>query len=184
MNCRRFNNLVFDYLDGSLSARARAAADAHLGSCNACRQALQQNRQFAQFLTGRFHQETESLALRPQVRRRIQAAVETASAPVSRPVRMLAWWPRLAWRPRLAWGTAIAAALLVAVSLLTWFPLGRHAPLEQMAQSRPHATQAAVALCFSYCAPTYNFHLEGDFVVDSLTCNPCVVQETVWLAHN
>jgi len=178
MNCRRFNNLLFDYLDGALSARARAGADAHLAVCNACRQAVQQNRQFAQLLTNRLHQGTESLTLHPQVRRRLLTAFETGSVPVSGAVRLFAWWPRLAW------GTAIVAALLVAVSLLTGVPFGRHAPPAQVAKSDPRATQAAVALYFSYCAPTYNVRLEGDFVVDSLTCNPCLVQETVWLRHN
>ena len=33
MNCRQFQNDLYEYLEGSLSARAQAAAEAHLVEC-------------------------------------------------------------------------------------------------------------------------------------------------------
>ena len=54
MNCRRFQHRLYEYLEGTLSPGAQAAAEKHLSGCAACRQALGAERQIAQSLSDKF----------------------------------------------------------------------------------------------------------------------------------
>jgi anti-sigma factor RsiW len=83
MNCERFQNWVYEYVEGSLSAKARAAAERHLAHCGACRQAVRREQHFERLLSERLRHDTETLALRPDALRRILKAVEAESTPPS-----------------------------------------------------------------------------------------------------
>ena len=177
MNCRSFQDVLFDYLDGALAPAAHADADAHLAKCAACRDTVRKQQEVAQALTDRFRGRTESLALRPEAQRRIVAALRDASAQRAGEIHVRDWWRRLAWP------FAVASALLVAASLMTGFPF----------QPRGHDLRAArapgrdlpvVSILISDCEPTYAFRREGNRVLDTLTCNPRVVEQTLWLSEN
>ena len=76
MNCQRFQDKVFEYLEGSLSASAQTQIEAHLECCAACRQTVQTH----QALAARFRREADSLVLRPEWTRRIEAALAEGAA--------------------------------------------------------------------------------------------------------
>jgi anti-sigma factor RsiW len=68
MNCRRFQNQLDEYVEGSLSASAQAAVERHLASCDACRRTVQEERQFAQSVSIRLKQDASSLTLGLEIR--------------------------------------------------------------------------------------------------------------------
>jgi anti-sigma factor RsiW len=81
MNCRNFQKRLYEYVEGSLSASAQAAAARHLAGCNVCRQAVRQEQQLAQFMSSRLQRDTMALTLRPDIRNRILTASEAKSSP-------------------------------------------------------------------------------------------------------
>ncbi|MGA2748423.1 MAG: zf-HC2 domain-containing protein [Verrucomicrobiota bacterium] len=178
MNCRGFQNNLFEYLDGALSSGARAAAERHLAQCEACRQVLRRQQQIAQALSERFHRDTAGMALRPEAQRRILAALADQSADRAERNWFAGLWPRLAWP------AAITAGLLVAAWLVAGFPFGPRAPRAVAARSSGRETGVAVTINISDCAPTYVFRREGNFVIDALTCQPRVAAQTLWLTLN
>lgn len=161
MNCRSFQEDIFEYMDETLSASARDAAEQHLSGCASCREALSRQRQVAHSLSNRFQGETESVHLPPEIGRRVMAAIAT-----ERP----AWRARLAglisW-PRLAWPVATAAMLLVAAGLVV-----------MMRNSRPPLADGAIRVQLYYVVPTYTFRNQEGFVVDSMGQVTAVVNET------
>jgi predicted anti-sigma-YlaC factor YlaD len=163
MNCRHFQNRLYEYVEGSLSAGTQAAADKHLVACSACRQALRKEQQRAQFLSGQFRQRSETLALRPEVRRRILAS--PAPAPVQNPIIDL--WNRFAWPLGMA-----ASLLLVATILLINHFSG--------ARGDDPGAPSAVSIEASYRVPTCKFRQEGNLVLDTVSYETVVVSETLW----
>jgi anti-sigma factor RsiW len=157
MNCQRFKDQLFEYVEGSLSADARAAADQHLARCDACRQAVRQERQVAQALADRFQQATGKLVLRPQIRSRIVAVSRRESAP--RPAA--AWWHRLAWP------VGIAACLLLAAAFVL---AGRF---------RGARVDPAVSIQVSYRVPIHKFRQEGGLVLDTVSYETIAINETL-----
>lgn len=166
MNCRRFQDNLFDYVDGALSRRAQAAAERHLEQCDGCLQALDDLQKSAQCLSNHFRQDTGSLTLSARARRRIMAAAEgEMAAPAAFALLLNVLRP-------LAWLGAGVAVLLVAAAL-AFGPWTRHKGAAQ--------SFAAISLQISYCDPTYTFSTDGNFVIDSLTCEPRIVEELLQL---
>ena len=176
MNCRCFQNDLFEYLDGGLSRRAQAAAQRHLEQCDECHQTVHKLQRTAQFLSNRFRRDTESLTLSPRVQRRIMAAVEEKFASSA----AIPFLPGF-WRP-LAWLGAGVSLLLVTVFLATGFHFGALVRHKETAQSFGGDSGAAISIRISYCDPTYTFRTEGNFVIDSLTCQPRIVEESLQLS--
>ncbi|MGA2175803.1 MAG: zf-HC2 domain-containing protein [Verrucomicrobiota bacterium] len=179
MNCRDFQDEVFEFLDGTLSPGKRARAERHLAQCGVCREALRRHQQLAQSLPARLRRETESLALRPEVKRRIEAAfAEAATAPAAE-------HPLLGFLRQFAWPAAIATALFVAVGLSLYGPFRAHVQNTETARQPEHnAAPVAISIRMSYCDPTYVFHRENNLVIDVLTCTPQVVEENLRLSLN
>ena len=177
MNCRRFQNKLFDYLDGALSRGARTAAGRHLAQCEACRQLLRRQQQAAHALSERFHRDTAAMALGPEAPQRILAALAKHSAGQAERHLLAGFWPRLAW-------LAAVTACLVAAWLMTGLPFGPRGERAGATRSSGHETGAAVSIDISYCAPTYVFRREGNFVIDALICQPRVAAQTLWLSRN
>jgi anti-sigma factor RsiW len=168
MNCGRFEREIYEYLDGSLSPRAQAAAERHLSGCAACREALIQERQTARYLSVKFRRATDSLQLPPQFGHRVLAALaEEQDAPDTQQGIVLFW-------RRLAWPLAVAASGLL---LLAGFFFLVRPPGPGMPHSQPHVAENEVSVHFSYVMPIYTFRREGGFVIDALTYQTNVIDE-------
>jgi anti-sigma factor RsiW len=168
MNCRRFQHRLYEYLDGTLSPGAKAAAERHLSGCAACREALRAERQVAQSLSDNFRQTTDSLQLPPEVQRRVLAALaDKRRAPVGELVGVFTWG-------RWAWPVGLAASVLL---LLAGVFLYVRAPRPQTGPAQPRLAGGGIQVQFSYIVPTYTFRQEGGYVVDALICQTNVVNE-------
>jgi anti-sigma factor RsiW len=168
MNCRRFQHRLFEYLDGTLSPRAKAAAERHLSGCAACRQALGKERQIAHSLSNSFQRATDALQLPPEVQRRVLAALtDQRDARGEEPHSVFAWG-------RLAWPLGLAASVLLLLAGSFFFARG---PRPQTPSPQPHLAEGGVSIQLSYVVPIYTFRREGGFVVDALTYQTVVIDQ-------
>ena len=168
MNCHGFQYRLYEYLDGSLSPGAKAAAERHLSGCAACRQALSAERQLARSLSSKFRQATDSLQLPLEVQRRVLGALaDQRGNPGEEHRSVFAWF-------RLAWPAALAVSVLLLLAGIFLLPRGRMA---RMGPSQPHFAGGGVSIQLSYVVPIYTFRQEGGFVIDSLTYQTNVVNE-------
>jgi hypothetical protein len=154
MNCRQFHDLLYEYVEGSLSAETQAAAGEHVAGCHGCRQAVRHEQQCAQFLCGHLQQDIKTLALHPEVRRHILAVPRPNQESIP------SLWNRFAWPAGIA-----ASGLLVAAILLI-----NHSP----------AAPLAVSIEDSYRVPVCKFHQEGNLIVDTVSYETIVASETLW----
>jgi anti-sigma factor RsiW len=168
MNCGRFEREIYEYLDGSLSPRAQAAAEEHLSTCAACRQMLSQEQQAAQSLSNHFRRATDSLQLPPGFGHQVLAELVLED----RPAREHQVIP-LFWR-RLAWPLAVAASALV---LLGGFFFFVREPGPRLGRAQPHSSGNGVTVELSYVVPTYTFRMQGGFVTDALSYRTNFVNE-------
>ncbi len=168
MNCRRFQQDMDEYLDGTLSPRAQAAAQEHLAGCAACRQTLDQEQHAARALAEQFRQATDALHLSPRVGQRVLAALAHERGAAAEAAVAVAWWRRWVWPL-----TATAAPLLLLAEC--YFFVQPPAPERGVAQRRLAAGGVSVQL--SYVVPSYTFRHEGGFVIDALTYQTNVVNQ-------
>jgi anti-sigma factor RsiW len=168
MNCRRFQREIYEYVEGSLSPRAQAAAERHLSGCAACRQALIQEQQTARSLSDKFRRTTHLLQLPPEFGHRILAALaDEHRAPVEHQGFALFW-------RRLTWPLAAAASGLL---LLAGFFFLVRAPGSGTAHPHPRSAGGEVTVQLSYVVPTYTYRQDGEFVIDALNYRTNVVNE-------
>jgi anti-sigma factor RsiW len=210
MNCQGFQDHLFEYLDGSLSAPAQSAANAHVEQCAVCRQTVQAH----QALAARFRRETDSLALHPEVTRRIEEALvetadhasqgrdaarrrdqfsvaqtsESAVSRVSKPAGLHeepTWKSatQQVWKPALHNIVRLAWPAAIAAILLVAAGLAFRRPVQSSEAAQPPAP-ASISVRFSSCDPTYTFRREKNRVIDALTCTPRVVEENLSLSLN
>ena len=175
MNCRRFQNRLYEYIDGTLSRRTSTAAGKHLARCSACRQAVRQEQQRAGFLSDRLHRETSTFALQPEIRRRILAAIEREPVLTTDGESIVGVWHRFAWPL-----TAAASLLLILAFVVISHFSGARVHKTETARFDELDTHSTVSIQLSYCVPTYKFRQEGNLVVDTLTCETMVADETLW----
>ena len=170
MNCRRFQHEIYEYLDRSLSPRAQAAAEEHLSACAACRQMVNRQRQIAQSLSAKFRGATESLQLAPDVGRRVIAVLaEQREASDHQQGNVIFWRP---------WALPLAIAALGLLLLAGFFFFVRP-PGPGVPHSQPHIAQNEVSVHLSYLVPIYTFRREGGFVIDALTYQTNVIDESL-----
>jgi anti-sigma factor RsiW len=175
MNCRRFQNRVCEYVDGTLSARVRIAAEDHLVRCGACRQAVRREQHVAQLLSGHLRHDAASVALRPDVRREILKAIEAKSAPPT------PWASIVGFCDRFAWLFGMAASLLLIVGLLVFHPFSRAQVREtEAAQLNGQGNHSAVSIHVSYRMPVRRFREEGNFMLDTVSYETVAANETLW----
>jgi len=173
MNCRNFQELIFEYLEGSLSPAVRESAAAHLSDCPVCRQAVRTQQQFARSVSSGLRQSTEALTLRQDAHRRLMDALREDRPVLAGGEGALSWWRRLVWLATVSATIVLAAALMIGV------PFGSRVPVAQTAQLARHNVESSVSIRLSYCAPIYTFRREGDLVTDYVTCDPRYVDETL-----
>jgi anti-sigma factor RsiW len=168
MNCRRFEDLREEFLDGTLPPRERVAAEEHLAGCVACTERLRQRGQAGERVANVLQQATQSLRLRPEVEQRILREWARDSAKVPAP-RAADWFAK-----GLLWRWAAAAVFVVAV---VW-GVGRLAAPRHLG-----ARDGDVIIEVSYSAPVYAFQQDGDFVRDTLNYETVTVN-TRFAAEN
>jgi len=170
MNCRRFQNELYEYLEGSLSPKARAAAEQHLSECVACREKVKEERQVAQAMGDSFRRATERLELSPSVSRRVLAELAKESSAATNDQPGAFFWHR--W----AWPSELAASMLL---LLGLWALVLRGPGHGGARQQSRGPQDKVSVQLSCIVPAYTFRLEGGFVTDALSYQTNVVDETL-----
>jgi anti-sigma factor RsiW len=166
MNCRRFQDKLFEYVEGSLSAGELAVMEQHLSSCGACREVVQKELQRAQALSARLRHSGESLRLNPEIVRTILAASRARPVDAASLADLWMRWLRL---------TAVPVSfMLVAAILLAIHHSGR--PHERTSAPVPThvATLTAtsdqhseISVELSYRLPVHEFHQEENLVVDT-----------------
>jgi hypothetical protein len=170
MNCRRFQNRLYEYVERSLSASTQAAAERHLAGCSVCRQAVRKEQQFAQFMSSQLQQDTITLTLRPEIWNRILTAAEAKSTSPRALESITGLWNRFF---RLA-AVPVSLLLVVAFLLITHSPDTRIYHVETIS-SIDHNLRPAVSIQIFYHMPTCKFHREGNLVIDSLSDEAVVV---------
>jgi anti-sigma factor RsiW len=168
MNCRRFQNEIYEYLDGSLSPAAQAAAEEHLSACAACRQMVRQERWSTQSLSDKFRRVTDSLQLPPEFGHRVLAALADEHRARDAQHGIVLFWRRVTWPL-----VAAASGLLL---LAGFFFLSR-TPGPGVPHSQLHVAEDEVSVHLSYVVPIYTFRREGGFVIDALTYQTNAIDE-------
>jgi anti-sigma factor RsiW len=167
MNCRRFQDKLFEYVEGSLSTGELAAVEQHLSGCGACREAVQKEQQRAQALSVRFRQNSESLRLNPKIIQTVLAASRARPAATVSLAGLWMRWLRVAIVP--------VSFMLVAAILLTVHFSGRPARERTSTPVITHGAtltatsdqQAQISVKLSYRLPVHEFHQEGNLIVDT-----------------
>jgi hypothetical protein len=178
MNCKRFQNRLLEYVERTLSAPARMAAERHLARCDACLRALRREQHVAQLISQRLRPEAEFLALRSDLWRRVQNAVEADSPPLT------TWESIAGFCRRFAWPLVIAVSLLLILSLaLLHSPSAAKVREMAAAQSNDQGNQSAVSIQVSLRVPIRKYREEGNFVVDTIDYETVVADETLWNAR-
>jgi predicted anti-sigma-YlaC factor YlaD len=167
MKCEHLREIIYDYLDNSLSPSGKAAAERHLAGCLACREAVQRESQLAHSLFSRLEQAVEAVSLDAVAQCRMATAVERKIAePRERP--LVLFWSRLALP-----FAAAAVILMVAIWMGRHFVAGQNSHLETARIPTP-ADKREVLIHISYAVPGYTFRKEGNLVIDALTCDTIV----------
>ncbi len=177
MNCRRFQNGLFEYLEGGLPPRAQAAARAHLAGCGRCREIWRRHQELEQRLARGFRQATDSLRLDRGVEQRVlRAARETPPEPAA-DLSLIGLWISRRWPWALATGACVFAGLLA---------LGRlseHRDRDVRLLQGRHLAATATVQAF-YPVPTYTFRKQGPLVLDMLTFETNAANGLVWLDND
>jgi predicted anti-sigma-YlaC factor YlaD len=161
MNCGRFEEHLYDYLDGALTPKDQAVAAEHLSQCQQCRELLQAEKAAATSISKLLRERVERLTLSTRVQQEVLQILKRAPAQ-TRP------FAALALLHRMLWPAAIATPILIAIAFLLRNPsrqAGRHA---EFAQSGDATAQAAVVAQNTFISATYTFRADGDQVVDLL----------------
>jgi anti-sigma factor RsiW len=165
MNCKSFQEELYDYLDGALSPARAAAAQKHLVQCDPCREAVRREQQLGQFLSFKLEEIAKTLVVDSELQSRIKTALDREPSVVPREIFFVRLWTRLALP--LAAGAAVlaVAGFLVSHSFST-----RSVPRVKAALTEAGSHQISVFFDLSYCVPAYTFRQEGGFVTDAMTC--------------
>jgi anti-sigma factor RsiW len=161
MNCERLQEILYDYLDDTLSPSDKAWADKHLLGCSACRQELQREVLLARTLSDRLGQVVEKIALDTNAQQGMVRAVQRKVGNHSER-RSFSFWGRLAV-PVMASGLVLIGAIWIGYRFFAGQHPNSNSPVSLITSSRE------VAVHDSYAVPTYTFQREGDLVIDALT---------------
>lgn len=131
MNCEKCQNLISDFLDGTLSHEDQSTLNAHLEECLSCagvRDDLQSIVGFCRTQRGEYTAPPNEKALWQCIRNMIEAgASPVAVAPAPAPARRKLWsdWVGRSWELSLPQLVALTAAIVLVVSLSTAVALHR-----------------------------------------------------------
>jgi len=182
MNCRNFQNKLYDFLDGTLPPWSRARARSHLARCPQCRMAVEKEQRLARILGEHFDKAMQDHRLDREILRRVQSKFDHQPAQPARQV----FWAAVSMLRRRGMPAALVGTLMVLVAGSVVLRNIQHGPGNRRAQNLPTATPAADAILaveISYPNPRYIFRREGDFVVDALCYQTNVVKQTLWVGY-
>jgi len=171
MNCEKFHRYLFDYIDGTLDSGPLAQTEAHLAGCGACQKLVQQQRALAAALSGSLERELDRLVLTGPTKFRWLRELQDPAKSSVRPIRGLWGWRQTLWS-----GGILAAAVVILIAA-TGLPLGRqvHHSLPTGPLKLEHPGKVSVYVVD--CVPVRSFSRNADMTVDTLNCEPCVVEE-------
>jgi hypothetical protein len=155
MNCRDFNDRLYEMLDETLDAPVEAAAREHLDLCDDCRRAYLREQTVAKTLVFSLDRASAGLSLRPETGRDILRGLESKPVPPIAWVRVWRWFMASPMRP-LAAVVALLAVLLLALGLQSY--------------RRSTAGSAMQATCFidvPMQTPTLIMRLQNNTIVDA-----------------
>jgi anti-sigma factor RsiW len=179
MNCERFKELVFEYVDGELSADEQASVAGHLGECSSCRGLLEGQKAVGGHVSKAFQERAAELRLSRGFEQRVLRALgeaPTSSGPVLEALSIFA--------RRFAWAAAIFAAAVVVTSL--WL-VRKHSVRETVglvAQSQGENVPGAVLVREAFVSTVYTFRVDGNRVTDVLEYRTNVVDGALMLSGN
>ena len=175
MNCRRFQEHLYEYVEETLSPRQRASADRHLAKCGACCEAVRREQHLAQILSAGLEQDTEHLTLDEAARHRIAAALSDGTCRDTRAVgdSVVACWGRFALP------VATAALVVIATVWAGIFYSGVRRPRTETAQSGKGHIPRPITIQISYVVPSYIFRKEANLVTDVLSYQTNTISQTL-----
>jgi anti-sigma factor RsiW len=137
MNCEKCQELLSDYLDGTLGHSEHAAVGAHVAGCDACAAAREDFHAIiavAREARGQLFAPADEHALWLRVRNTVEAESLPARPPATSAAAGAGFWSRLSgmrWQLSLPQLAAGVAALVVAVASATTFAVRYAAPAER-----------------------------------------------------
>ena len=180
MNCRRFQQELEEYVEGTMTSRKRGAAERHLAGCTRCREILRRRQQLAATLPASLQQAASSLQLDPRVEQHVLREWQKRSSQTAAAREGGFGWLSSGQ----AWPWVAAAAALVAGILL----MGRFLQVNGYVggtASLPNAKpQAYVTIQASYRVRAHTFRWEETQVIDCMTFRTNVLEETLRIAKD
>jgi anti-sigma factor RsiW len=179
MNCRRFKDLMDEYLDETLAPLVQDAAKQHVQSCAECQRALLRETKLTQSLRQGFATVTDGLALRPGLHRNVLKALESKTTPADS--SLAAWRPsvfrrlgpglRFVLRP-LSLSVAFLCVLIMGAALYHYSRLTEQSVPQPVAIAALDAPTIDVPLP----AQTYVFRRDDGMVTDNLAATVAVAR--------
>ncbi|MDD2709709.1 MAG: anti-sigma factor [Verrucomicrobiae bacterium] len=113
MKCSQCQDLLFEYLDGTLPSASQASVQEHLRECSSCRTVFEREKQFSGSLPGLLGEQTVLMELPPQFHQKVLSRLERDAHPVLK--GDFSWFEQCAH----AWaGVAAIAVLMFSIAAL------------------------------------------------------------------
>jgi predicted anti-sigma-YlaC factor YlaD len=169
MNCREFNERLYEYLDEGLPTNVQAAAREHLQLCEDCRRALEREKVMAQSIESSLNLATARLSVGPELRRRI---VETRRvSPMAPGIFSLIWQWFALKSIRFA---AAAVALLVSIMLFVGLHYHRHPATNSSSPMIPNHNQEICVIDVPFYTETHLLQQQDGHVLDTISSSAAV----------
>jgi len=179
MDCHECQELLFEYVEGSLSAIKRAEFETHLTDCETCTEAVRRENRMEARLSTCFRENVQTLTLGEEGREKLMKAFTRSGRPTQ------GAWTRLLTERWIELTAALgtAAALL---TVLVWVGTQRrtqsmkHSLVAKPVPMQTPATTPTIQIRLPYLVRSYTFKQNGDFVVDTLIEQTNLVNVTLW----
>jgi len=178
MNCQKFQEMLFEYVEGSLTESERAEADSHLAACPVCARVVQRETNVQERLHKGLQQSVESLTLGSQGRAELLGALASERVVRQRP------WPRRLTDVWLRLGAALGASVALA-ALVIWVRQPQTSPQKAersggSVSAQVSAAKPTIQIRLPGIATSYTFQQNGEYVVDTFVEQATAVNVTLW----
>ncbi len=180
MNCRRFQRLLFEYVDGELSQREEASVAKHLAGCPECQKLLDSEKSAGLRVSKALHERAAKVELSTGFQERLLKALNDGQEAGPRTFESF-----FAFVRRFAWPAAIGAvAVMIAVLLLVRGHAPSDTPRGMALRPGDETGPGTVPVQAALVSTVYTFRLDGNQVVDRLEYRTNVVDGAVLLTRN